>query len=64
MDGKAGDLFGYNWVLQRARDIGDIKTVEALMKVGAPPWKDSKSILDARKWYAKYAPEKKTLSNT
>jgi pimeloyl-ACP methyl ester carboxylesterase len=58
IDGKAGDLFGYNWVLQRARDTGDIKTVEALKKIGAPPWKDSKSILDTRKWYAKYAPQK------
>ena len=32
-------------------------TVEALKKIGAPPWKDSKTMRDARNWYAKYTPE-------
>ena len=32
-------------------------TVEALKKIGAPPWKDSKTMRDARNWYAKYTPK-------
>ncbi len=56
--GDEGDLIGYNLVLKKARDAGDSKTIEALIKIGAPPWKDFKTMMAARNSYVNYTPQK------
>ena len=56
--GDEGDLTGYNLVLKKARDADDSKTVEDLLKIGAPPWKDSKTMMAARNYYVNYTPQK------
>lgn len=56
IDNLTAEKIGYDMILDDAKKTGDVKTVESLMRIGPPPYKDSKAMLAERAAAAAYAP--------